>query len=125
MTDDAGRTDHDFAVVQVVDRDRPDRLPPSIHAAYSPTFGVRSGDLVTFLVRSFRTTDGHETWDFGDGSPPVDVTSDGNVVPLAKDGYARTVHRYARAGQYLARVARTNARGETATAHVQVRVGLD
>jgi hypothetical protein len=80
---------------------------------------------VTFVVRSFRTTDGQETWDYGDGSPQVTVKSDGNVVPLAKDGYARTIHRYERPGHYLARVERTNHRGEPAIAHVHVRVGVD
>jgi murein DD-endopeptidase MepM/ murein hydrolase activator NlpD len=125
VTDDAGHSDYDFAVVNVVDPAHPDRLPPSIHAAYAPTFGLKPGDAVTFLVRTFRTTDGRETWDFGDGSPPVQVRSDGNVVPLARDGYARTVHRYARAGHYLVRVERTDRRGYTAVAHLHVRVGVE
>lgn len=125
VTDAAGEVDYDFAVVNVVDRQNPGKLPPSIHAAYAPTFGIQPGHPVTFLVRTFRTTDGKETWDFGDGSPKVVVQSDGNVVPLAKDGYARTVHRYARPGHYLVRVERTNQRGETAVAYLQVRVGRD
>jgi murein DD-endopeptidase MepM/ murein hydrolase activator NlpD len=125
ITDAAGQIDYDFAVVNVVDPTRPKELPPSIHAAYSPTFGIQPGDPVTFLVRTFRTTDGHETWNFGDGSPKVTVQSDGNVVPLAKDGYARTVHRFERAGHYVVRVERTNSRGESAIGHVHVRVGED
>lgn len=125
VTDGAGRVDYDFAVVNVVDRDHPDQLPPSIHAVYSPTFGIKAGDPVTFLVRTFRTTDGKETWDFGDGTPTVEVQSDGNVVALAKDGYARTVHKYEKPGHYLVKVSRTNRRGETATARLQVRVGND
>jgi murein DD-endopeptidase MepM/ murein hydrolase activator NlpD len=123
ITDDAGRIDYDFAVVNVLDRERLDQLPPSIHAAYSPTFDIAPGTPVVFLVRTFRTTDGKETWDFGDGSPKVTVQSDGNVVPLAKDGYARTVHQYARPGHYLVRVERTDRRSYTAIAHLQVRVG--
>ena len=106
ITDGAGQVDYDFAVVNVLDQEHPDQLPPSIHAAYSPTFGIKPGDPVTFLVRTFRTTDGKETWDFGDGSPKVEVQSDGNVVPLAKDGYARTVHRFEKPGHYLVRVER-------------------
>jgi murein DD-endopeptidase MepM/ murein hydrolase activator NlpD len=125
VTDGAARVDYDFAVVNVVDPKHPDQLPPSIHAAYAPTFGIKPGDPVTFLVRTFRTTDGQETWDFGDGSPKVTVQSDGNVVQLAKDGYARTVHRFAKAGHYVVRVERTNSRGFTAVGHVQVRVGED
>ncbi len=125
ITDGAGRIDYDFAVVNVVEKDRPDRLPPSIHAVYSPTFGIKPGEPVTFLVRTFRTPDGKETWDFGDGSPKVQVQSDGNVVPLAKDGYARTVHRFEKAGHYVVRVERTNRHGYTAIGHVQVRVGVE
>jgi murein DD-endopeptidase MepM/ murein hydrolase activator NlpD len=123
VRDAEGREEYDFATVNVLDRDHPDQLPPTIHAAYAPTFGLRPGDPVTFLVRTFRTTDGHETWDFGDGSPKVEVKSDGNVVPLAKDGYARTAHRYDRPGHYLVRVERTDAHGFTAIAHLHVRVG--
>jgi murein DD-endopeptidase MepM/ murein hydrolase activator NlpD len=125
VTDGEGRVDYDFAVVNVLDKGHPEQLPPSIHAAYSPTFGIKSGDPVTFLVRTFRTTDGKETWDFGDGSARVTVQSDGNVVQLAKDGYARTVHRFEKPGHYLVRVERTDRRGFTAVAHLQVRVGQE
>jgi len=125
ITDASKRIDYDFAVVNVCDMKEPKLVPPSIHAVYYPTFGIKPGDPVTFMVRTFRTTDGKEKWDFGDGSPKVEVQSDGNVVPLAKDGYARTVHRFTKAGHFLVRVERTNARGETAIAHLQVRVGLD
>jgi murein DD-endopeptidase MepM/ murein hydrolase activator NlpD len=125
ITDSAGRIDYDFAVVHVLDKNHSDRLPPSIHAVYTPTFGIQPGDPVTFLVRTFRTTDGKETWDFGDGSPKVTVQSDGNVVPLAKDGYARTVHVYRKPGHYLVRVQRSNSRGETAVTHLHVRVGVE
>src|SRR5262249_10550270 len=103
----------------------PDQLPPTIHASYAPTFGLKPGDRVTFLVRTFRTTDGKETWDFGDGSPKVEVRSDGNAVPLARDGYARTVHRYAKPGHYLVRVERPDRHSYPAIAHLQVRVGVD
>src|SRR5262245_52875297 len=123
VTDDGGRVDYDFAVVHVLDKDRP--IPPTIHAVYSPTFGIKPGDPVTFVVRTFRSTDGKETWDFGDGSAKVTVQSDGNVVPLAKDGYARTVHRFEKAGHYLVRVERTDRHGHSAVAHLQVRVGQD
>lgn len=123
FTDGAGRVDFDFAVVNVLDKAKPKQLPPSIHASYSPTFGIKPGDSVTFLVRTFRTIEGKETWDFGDGSPKVEVRSDGNAVMLAKDGYAKTIHRYEKPGHYLVSVERTNGRGETATARLQVRVG--
>lgn len=123
VTDAEGNVDYDFAVVQVLDRNRPKVLPPTIHAAYWPTFGIRPGDPVTFKVRTFRTREGEERWDFGDGSPPVTVRSDGNAVPLAPGGYAETVHRFEKPGLYVVRVERADAEGMKAVAHLAVRVG--
>lgn len=124
IADDQGRTDRDFAVVQVIDPEHPDRLPPTIHAVYWPTLAIKPGDEVTFKVRSFRIgrDEGHETWDFGDGTPPVRVQSDGNAEVHAEHGYAVTTHRYRKPGRYLVTVKRTNRRGESATAHLQVFV---
>jgi murein DD-endopeptidase MepM/ murein hydrolase activator NlpD len=121
-TDNQGNVAYDFAMVQVLDRRAPESVPPTLHAACAPTQGVHAGDPVTFKVRTFGTTDGSETWDFGDGSPRVEVRSDGNVEAHARDGYASTVHRFARPGDYLARVERTNRRGQKATAHLHVHV---
>jgi len=125
VTDDQGGIDHDFAVVQIIDKSQPRQLPPTIHAAYAPTFDIKPGDPVTFKVRTFRTTAGSETWDFGDGSPPVTVRSDGNVKPHAKDGYGGTVHRFERPGNYLVRVERSDQHGFNAIGHLHVRVGGD
>jgi hypothetical protein len=122
VTDAAGRIDYDFAIVCVHDRQHPEQIPPTIHATYWPTFGVKPGEELTFKVRTFATTDGEETWDFGDGSPAAKTRSDGNVKMLAKDGYAVVKHRYDRPGDYLVAVQRTNGRGETATARLHVRV---
>ena len=107
----------------MLDRANPDRLPPTIHAAYAPTFNIRPRDPVTFKVRTFRTTEGHETWDFGDGKAPVEVRSDGNAVKLAKDGYAVTEHRFQQPGHYLVSVSRSSLHGDTATARLHVIVG--
>ena len=123
VTDVAGHQAWDFAVVQVVDPDKPEALPPSIHANYHPTQDLRPGDPVTFKVRSFRNTHGQEVWNFGDGSPKVTVTSDGNREVHNPDGYAVTQHSYDRAGHYLVSVERSNQRGEKATAHLLVQVG--
>jgi hypothetical protein len=124
VTDEEGRIDYDFAVVQVVDRQKPDEVPPSIHPVYFPTLGVKAGDEVTFKVRSFRIgrEEGHELWDFGDGSPAVQTQSDGNAEVHAEDGYAVTTHRYEKPGHYLVSVERTNDRGQTATGRLHVRV---
>jgi len=115
VIDPEGRSEVDFAVVQIVDPAEPKALPPTIHAAYAPTFGVRPGDTVTFKVRTFRTREGSETWNFGDGSAPVTVRSEG--------GYAETPHRFAKPGRYLVRVERAVASGGKAIAHLSVRVG--
>jgi hypothetical protein len=122
ITDAAGRVDVDFAVVQVLDRAAPKTLPPSIHPNYAPTFGIKPGDPVTFKVRTFRTQEGEERWDFGDGSPAVTVKSDGNAVQHAPEGYAKTTHAFEKPGLYVVRVERANSVGK-AVGHVKVRVG--
>ncbi len=125
VTDAAGRTDYDFSIVLVNEKpsDGPERRPPTIHPAYFPTMDVKPDESITFLVRSFATTEGEETWDFGDGSAKVKVKSDGNVEAHAKDGYQRTVHSYQKAGTYIVTVDRTNARGERAVGHLKVVIG--
>lgn len=123
VTDAAGRVDYDFAIVHVHDRKNPKEFPPSIHASYAPSLGLKPGDEITFKVRTFATTDGEETWDFGDASPAAKTRSDGNVKMLAKDGYAVITHRYTRPGCYLVRVERTDHLDHRAVNHLQVRVG--
>jgi len=122
ITDARGEVDYDFAVVLVIDKSAPGELPPTIHPAFSPTMNIRAGEPVTFKVRSFRTTFGNETWDFGDGSPKVTVKSDGNVEEHAKNGYAVTQHHFAEPGDYLVSVERTNERGQKAIGHLHLRV---
>jgi hypothetical protein len=123
VTDTRGEVDYDFAIVLVIDKSAPDRLPPTIHPAFAPTMNLRPGDPVTFKVRSFRTTFGNETWDFGDGTEKESVKSDGNVVQHAPDGYAVTQHRFAKPGHYMVRVERTNEQGQRAIGHLHVEIG--
>ncbi|MFO8014260.1 MAG: PKD domain-containing protein [Phycisphaerae bacterium] len=120
VTDARGRTAVDFGVVVVVDP--PKGFPPGIHACCSPTWPVKPGEEVTFKVRTFRTKPTGETWDFGDGSPPVTVRSDANADMHAPDGYAVTTHAYAKPGDYIATVTHTSADGAGATGRVWVRV---
>jgi murein DD-endopeptidase MepM/ murein hydrolase activator NlpD len=122
ITDGRGNVDYDFAVVQILDKAHPDQTPPTIHAAYYPTLNIKPGDELTFKVRTFRTTHGRETWDFGDGSPTVTVQSDGNANVHDPNGYAVTKHAYAKPGHYLATVGRTNERGEQAITHLHIHV---
>ena len=123
VVDARGRVDYDFAVVLVIDKGLDGRPSPTIHASYAPTFGIRPGDPVTFKVRTFFAEPTGETWDFGDGSPPVTVRSDGNAKPLSPGGYAETVHRYDKPGHYLVRVEWAGPGGAGAVARLHVRVG--
>ena len=122
ISDDDGNVSYDFAVVVVVDREHPERRLPSIHPNYFPTMDIHPGEPVTFKVRTFNTTVGKEVWDFGDGSPKVEVQSDGNAVKLAPDGYAVTKHRYKKRGNYIVRVQRTNEFGVIAAGNLHVYV---
>jgi hypothetical protein len=125
VTDGAGRVDYDFAVVQVIDKAKADPVPPTIHATYAPTFGIRPGDPVVFKVRTFRDKEGGETWDFGDGSAPVTVKSDANAVMHAPTGYAEAIHKYERPGHYLVKVEHVSPEGVKAVARLQVRVAAE
>jgi hypothetical protein len=122
VADESGNVSYDFAVVVVVDREQPARLVPSIHPNYYPTTDIHAGDDVSFKVRTFNTTTGKEEWDFGDGTPTVTVQSDGNAVKLSPNGYAETKHRFAKPGNYVVRVERTNEFGVTAVGHLHVHV---
>lgn len=122
VTDSGGHVAYDFAIVQVIGETAdPKQLPPAIHPTFAPSLNIKAGDAITFKVRTFRDAGG-ETWDFGDGTPPVTVKSDGNSKPLAKEGYAVTEHVFVKPGDYIVRVEHTNDRGETATGHLWVRI---
>jgi len=60
VTNAEGNVDYDFSVVQVLDREKPQQRPPTVHAVYSPTFDIHPNDEVAFKVRSFRTSRGGE-----------------------------------------------------------------
>ena len=122
ITDGRGRTDYDFETVNVLDPQHPEQTPPSIQAAYWPTTSIAPGSSVTFKVRTFGTTDGEETWSFGDGAT-ARTKSDGNVEPHAQNGFATTSHVFQKPGDYIVRVQRVNGLGQKAIAHLVVRVG--
>ena len=121
MADREGRVDYDFAVVDVIERERGDKVSAGIHAAYYPSLNIRPGDPVTFAVRTAGTIPSGETWDFGDGSPPVKVRSDASTG-AEKFDYAQTVHPFAKPGHYLVRVEHTTGTGATITARLHVEV---
>lgn len=122
VVDSEGNVGYDFAVVLVIDRNLDGQFSPTIHASYAPTFDIHPNDPVTFKVRSFYTEPLGETWDFGDGSPTVEVRSDANAEPHAADGYATTVHRFERAGDFLVRVQHPGKDGATITSRLHVHV---
>jgi murein DD-endopeptidase MepM/ murein hydrolase activator NlpD len=122
VSDAQGNIAYDFAIVEVIDRTNPEPVPPAIHAAYAPTFDLHPADAITFKARTFSTTGGQEIWYFGDGTPPVTTHSDGNVEIHALNGYAATVHRFAKPGDYLVRVERSDLKGRKATARLHVHI---
>ena len=141
ITDRMGNRAYDFADVEVIDKNKTAELPLSIHAAFHPTFGITTGDTVTFMVRSFNTLEGSEVWDFGDGSPRVTVKSHESFAwryerftsqglasrkrELHPEGYACTTHCFAEPGDYMVKVERKGDFGYTGVAHLHVRVGSE
>jgi murein DD-endopeptidase MepM/ murein hydrolase activator NlpD len=135
VTDIHGHVDYDYTTVQIRDRNEPEKMPPTIHAAYHPSLDIKPGDPVTFKVRTFRSETGDEVWDFGDGSPRVTTRSvmedyveseskgfiEYGYDPL-KGKYAETVHSFAEPGHYIVTVERSNEYGYQATAHLHVEV---
>jgi murein DD-endopeptidase MepM/ murein hydrolase activator NlpD len=122
VTDAHGRTAYDFETVNVLDPKHAEQVPPSIQAAYWPTTSIAPGEPVTFKVRTFGTTDGEESWWFGDGATAT-TKSDGNVEEHAKNGFIATTHVFTKPGDYIVRVERANRLGQKAIAHLWVRVG--
>ncbi len=122
ITDAAGRIAYDVATVVVAERDHPERVPPGMHVAYYPSLAVHAGEVLTFKCRMFGSTQGAETWDFGDGTPPAITHSNRNAERHAADGYAVITHRYERPGHYLVRVERKDDHGWPAIGRVCVPV---
>ncbi|MFA7491775.1 MAG: PKD domain-containing protein [Mariniphaga sp.] len=123
VTDSEGNVDYDFAIVQVYDKEKAQQVIPTIHPAYHPTLGIKTGDPVTFLVRTFNSTEGKEVWNFGDGSPTVEVQSEtvDRKNPVTGD-YAKTIHSFSKPGHYVVQVQRTNEEGLTAYGRLHVEV---
>lgn len=121
VIDSKGNIDYDCTVIQVVDPNDPSRLPPTIHASYFPTTGIRTGDPVSFCVRSFRINEGSEKWDFGDGSAVAEVKSE-MPEDKRKGKYAETIHHFEKPGHYIVRVERISDIGYKAIASLHILV---
>ncbi len=122
VVDSAGRTSFDFATVLVIDRKLGQQDSPTLHASYWPTQRLRPQDPVIFKVRAFACQPLGETWDFGDGTPPVTVRSDGNAERHAKNGYAEVEHRFDKPGDYLVSVRHPGRDGHPMTARLHVHI---
>jgi murein DD-endopeptidase MepM/ murein hydrolase activator NlpD len=123
VTDSKGNVDYDFSVIQVYDRDKPEKTIPVLQPAYHPSLNIKPGDPVTFLVRTFNTDFGNEVWDFGDGSPLVTVKSETvDRKNYTKGKFAETVHSFSEPGHYVVGVERTDESGIKAIAHLHVVV---
>jgi murein DD-endopeptidase MepM/ murein hydrolase activator NlpD len=121
VTDSKGNVDYDFSVIQVYDRSLPENPVPSMHAAYYPTINIRSGDPVTFSVRSFNCEAGNEVWNFGDGST-YDMHRSANTNWKAEGTYGKIVHSFPNSGDYIVRVESINKDGIKAIDHLHVVV---
>lgn len=122
VADGAGHYDYDVTVVKVFPEGSSGQNGPfGIHATYYPTFDITPGEKVFFQVRARGITEGHDVWDFDDGSDPVKVKSNIDPDSHAGVGYSLTSHRFEKPGDYLVKVQRKTADG-TATTHLHVQV---
>lgn len=123
VTDSNGNVDYDFTVIQVYDRDNPGKTIPVMQPAYHPTLNIKTGNSVTFLVRTFNTDFGNEVWNFGDGSPQVTVKSETvDRRNYTKGKFAETVHSFSKPGHYIVSVERSDESGLKAISHLHVFV---
>lgn len=123
VTESKGNIDYDFTVVQIIDKENPEKHIPAIHAAFHPTMGIKSGQPITFLVRTFNATVGEEVWDFGDDTPTVAVKSETvDKKNFTQGEYAKTQHSFEKPGDYIVTVERMNEVGYKATAKLHVNV---
>ncbi len=126
VTDRKGNVDYDIAVVQVYG-DNETVLPPYLHAAFSPSQGVKPGDEITFMVRTMRIQAIAEVWDFGDGSAELRTKSaftpdELNRDPHNPNGYAKITHTYDKPGDYIVTIRSENPSGVFGVARLYVKV---
>ena len=94
----------------------------TIHAALTPSSGVRVGEEVEVRVRLFNNPEAQgEVIDWGDATDDSHVYSDGNVDPDA-DGYAIGKHRYDLPGTYRIPVRAERSDGQIAEVTVVAKV---
>lgn len=131
ITDVDGNFDYDFIRVEVypMAQEGTDRVIanslPRVHVAYYPTFDIRPGDPIIFRSRGFGLPKegGVDIYDFGDGSPKVEVPSNINSDQHAANGYGTIVHHYKEPGDYIVRVDRIDDKtGNMGSQHLHIIV---
>jgi len=123
VSDSNGNVDYDFSVVQVYNKEEPQKKIPTIQASFFPTVNIKAGEAVAFFVRTFNMHIGNEVFDFGDESPEILVKS--NFVKkkeASKGKFAQTLHTFKKPGIYIVSVERENENGFKATVHLKVEV---
>jgi murein DD-endopeptidase MepM/ murein hydrolase activator NlpD len=131
VTDERGRTDVDFCVVQILPADAdPAKTPPAMHLTCYPTEGIVPGQPIAFKVRTFfgggafeANRAGEEQWDFGDGTTAVTCSgAPPRSGASTQTDFAERWHTYDKPGRYIVTVRRTGKNDLTATAQVKVEV---
>lgn len=131
ITDAQGRIDYDFMIVMVypVAQSETNEVVahsiPGVHVAYYPTHDIYPGDPVIFQSRGrgLKEPGGVDVYDFGDGSPKVEVPSNIEMEHHAANGYGTGIHHFPEPGHYIVRVDRTDPQtGYTGSQHVIVTV---
>lgn len=130
VTDNEGNFEYDFTRVAVYPRiqDRTKKSDPlnlpNVHVAYNPTFDIHPGDPVIFLSRCrYDKTGGVDIYNFGDGTPPVEVPSNIDPDPHAANGYGMVVHHFKKPGNYIVRVDRIDEKtGYSGAEHLHIAV---
>ena len=126
VTDARARFAYDFAVVQVLDP-RPPRRPPADDPRRVCTDDRRPSGRPGHL-QGADVPDDRRGRDLGlrrRHPGRSTVHSDGNVKQHAPDGYAVTIHRFAKPGDYLVRVDARTDRGWKATARLHVHRSIE
>lgn len=130
VTDNRGKSDVDFCVVQILPQNaEPAKTPPTMHLTYYPTEDIRSGQPIAFKARTFFkgqfavNKGGEEVWDFGDGTMATTRSEETARVPACTDlDFDERWHAYDKPGRYIVTVRRTGNNGLSATAQLKIDV---
>jgi len=122
ITGTDGSIDYDFATSRIADPTTGQR-PRSLDINFYPSLDLRPGQPITFTARGRGPEPSEDIWNFGDGSPPITVTSNLSPNQRAPDGYARLTHAYDSPGDYIVTVTTDDDSGAiVATQHLHIPI---